>query len=152
DLINFDPKKFRLVNSAPISAQGVEMSLSVRPWQSLSATAHLTYVQTDIKGTTQTLLNRPKWRGGFAIQWYPRPDLDVDFHTLVVGEVPDFSIPTGIRTLDAYARVDLAATWTLNKHWKFFLSVDNLFNTTYHEFIGFPGPGISPRGGVRASF
>jgi len=152
DLIDFDVNTFRLVNRSQVIAQGVEMSLSARPWPSLSATAHLTYVQTDIKGTTEPLRNRPKWRGGFAVQWYPRPDLDVNLHTVVVGEVPDFSIPTGARTLDVYARVDLAATWTMTKYWKFFLAIDNLFDTAYEEFIGFPAPGMSPRGGVRASF
>ena len=150
-LIDFDPVKFRLVNRSQVIEQGVEMSLSARPWPSLSVTTHLTYLQTNIQGTTQQLRNLPKWRGGFAIQWLPRPDLDLSLHTVVVGELLDFSIPTGVRPLDAYARVDLAVTWTINTHWKLFLAVDNLFDTVYHEFIGFPGPGISPRAGVRAS-
>ena len=46
----------------------------------------------------------------------------------------------------------LAATWTMTRHWQFFLAVDNLFDTAYEEFIGFLAPGVSPRGGVRASF
>ena len=81
----------------------------------------------DIKGTTEPLRNRPKWRGGFAVQWYPRSDLDVSLHTVVVGQASDSSIPTGARTLDAYARVDLAATWTMTKHWKFFFAIDNVW-------------------------
>jgi outer membrane receptor protein involved in Fe transport len=142
----------RLVNRSRVTAQGVEMSLNARPWPSLSASAHVTFVQTDIKGTAEPLRNRPQWRGGFAVQWHPRSDLDLSLHTVVVGAVPDSSIPTGARTLDAYARVDLAATWMLTKHWKFFLAVHNLFDTAYEEFIGFPAPGISPRGGIHASF
>jgi vitamin B12 transporter len=142
----------RLVNRSRVTAQGVEMSLGARLWPSLSTTAHLTYLQTNIEGTTEPLRNRPKRRGGFAVQWYPRSDLDVSLHTVVVGKVPDSSIPTGARTLDAYARVDLAATWTMTKHWKFFLAINNIFNGAYEEFVGFPAPGISPRGGVRASF
>ena len=142
----------RLVNRSRVTTQGVEMSLGARPWPSLSATAHLTYLQTDIKGTTEPLRNRPKWRGGFAVQWYPRSDLDVSLHTVVVGKVPDSSIPTGARTLDAYARVDLAVNWTLTRHWQVFVAVDNLFDAAYEEFIGFPAPGVSPRAGVRASF
>jgi iron complex outermembrane receptor protein/vitamin B12 transporter len=153
NLIDFDAgPPPRLVNRSEVTTQGVEMSLSARPWPSLSATAHLTYVYIDIQGTTASLRNRPQWRGGFAVQWAPRSDLDVSLHTVVVGTVPDSSIPTGARTLDAYARVDLATAWAMNKHWKFFLAIDNLFDSAYEEFIGFPAPGISPRGGVRASF
>jgi outer membrane cobalamin receptor len=66
--------------------------------------------------------------------------------------VPDSSIPTGPKTLDAYARVDLAVNWTLTRHWQVFVAVDNLFNANYEEFIGFPAPSVSPRAGVRASF
>jgi len=31
----------------------------------------------------------------------------------------------------------------MTKHWQFELAVDNLFETAYEEFIGFPAPGIS---------
>ncbi len=153
NLIDFDPgPPPRLVNRSRTTAQGVEMSLRLQPWPYLSTTAHLTYLQTDIQGTTEKLRNRPKWRGGFAVQWSPRPDLDVHLHTIVVGAVPDSSIPTGARTLDAYARMDLAVNWTLTGHWQVFVAVDNLFDVAYEEFIGFPAPGVSPRAGVRASF
>jgi outer membrane cobalamin receptor len=54
--------------------------------------------------------------------------------------------PTGARTLDAYARVELAVHWTLTRHGQ------NLFDAVYEERIGFPAPGVSPRTGVRASF
>ena len=86
------------------------------------------------------------------MQWSPRPDFDLHLHTIVVDTVLDSSIPTGARTLDAYARVDLAVNWALSKHCKVFLAVDNLFDTAYEEFIGFPAPGINPRAGVRAAF
>jgi len=153
NLIDFDPgPPPRLVNRSHTTAQGVEMSVRLQPWSYFSTTAHLTYLQTDIQGTTEKLRNRPKWRGGFAVQWSPRPDLDVHLHTIVVGTVPDSSIPTGARPLDPYARVDLAVNCTLTRHWQVFVAVDNLFDTNYEEFIGFPAPGVSPRAGVRASF
>jgi len=69
----------------------------------------------------------------------------------VVGTVPDSSIPTGARTLDAYVRVALAVNWTRTKHWQVFVAVDNLFDVAYEEFIGFPAPGVSPRASVQAS-
>ena len=139
-------------NRAEVTAEGVEMSLQVHPWSVLGWTAHLTYVKTDVNGTDEALRNRPTWRGGFTVRWWPLPELDLHLQTLVVGKVLDSSIPTGARTLDAYARVDLAATWTITSSWQAFLAVDNLFDADYEEFIGFPAPRISPRAGVRASF
>src|SRR5215510_532999 len=59
---------------------------------------------------------------------------------------------TRARTLDAYARVDLAVNWTLTRHCQVFVAVDNLFDAAYEEFIGFPAPGVSPHAGIRTSF
>ena len=152
DLIDFDATLFRLVNRDRVTAQGVEMALEAQPWSFLSFTSHVTYVDTDIKGSNESLRNRPKWRGGFTVHWLPLDTLHLNLHTLVVGDTPDASIPTGNRTLDAYARVDMAASWRLNNTWQLFLAVDNLFDADYEEAVGFPAPGIQPRGGVRARF
>jgi outer membrane cobalamin receptor len=141
-----------LVNRNKVTSEGVEASLQLQPWPFLSLNAHLTYVKTDIKGTTEALRNRPAWRGGFSVLWRPVPALDVHLQTLFVGEVSDSSIPTGDRKLEAYARVDVAATWTLTSTWRVFLAVDNLFDADYEEAVGFPAPGVSPRGGIQARF
>jgi outer membrane receptor protein involved in Fe transport len=153
NLVDFDegPPPM-LVNRSRVTAEGVEASLQVQPWPVLSLIAHLTYVHTDIKGTAEELRNRPEWRGGLSVSWRPLSGLEVNLHTLVVGQVLDSSIPTGDRELDPYARVDLVATWAVTRHWQLFLAVDNLFNADYEEVIGFPAPEINPRGGVRARF
>ena len=152
DLIDFDTVIFRLVNRSDVTTQGVEVALAVRPWSMLGFTSHLTYVETDIEGTDAELRNRPEWRGGFDIRWQPQQAFDVTLRTLVVGKVSDASIPTDERTLDVYARVNFAGTWTLNTTWQLFLAIDNLTDADYEEAVGFPAPGILPRGGVRARF
>ena len=144
---------FCLVNRDRVTTQGVEMALEAQPWSFLSFTSHLTYVDTDIKGSGETLRNRPKWRGGFTIHWRPLDTLHLNLRTLVVGDASDDAfIPPDDHTLDAYARVDLAASWRLNNTWRLFLAVDNLFDADYEEAVGFPAPGIQPRGGVRVRF
>jgi outer membrane cobalamin receptor len=155
DLIDFDEEILpfgQLVNRSKVITKGVEMSLNVDPWPSLNFLAHLTYLYTDIKGTSEDLRNRPKWSGGFSVRWRPLAMLDVLLKALFVGDVLDSSIPTGDVTLDAYARVDLAVNWTVNSTWVVFLAVDNLLNADYEEFVGFPAPSISPRLGVRVRF
>jgi outer membrane cobalamin receptor len=152
DLIDFDPMTFRLVNRDRVTAKGVEITLQIQPWPALGFASHLTYVETDIEGREAKLRNRPKWRGGFSVQWHPVSVLDVSLQVLVVGDVLDFSVPTGERELDAYTRVDLAAAWRITPTWQLFLAIDNLFDADYEETIGSPAPGIFPRGGVRARF
>ncbi len=152
DLIDFDPTIFRLANRDDVDIQGVEINLHLQPWPELRFSSHLTYVDTDIKDSAAELRNRPRWRGGFDINWHALPVLNLNLTLLAVGDNLDFAVPTGERDLDAYARVDLAATWTVRPNWELFLAIDNLLDTDYEEAIGFPAPGINPRGGVRARF
>jgi vitamin B12 transporter len=152
DLIDFDPIVFRLVNRDQVQTEGVEMTMQVQPWSVLGLTAHLAYVATDIEDSEARLRNRPKWRGGFGVHWGPLSVLDINLQALFVGDALDFSVPTGERELDAYTRVDVAVTWRVTSPWEIFLAIDNLFDEDYEEAIGFPAPGISPRGGVRARF
>jgi outer membrane cobalamin receptor len=151
-LIDFDALTFRLVNRHDVTTEGVEMTLQVQPWSALDFTAHLTYVETDVQGEDTRLRNRPKWRGGFALHCRPMSVLDINLHVLFVGDVLDFSVPTGERELEAYTRVDLAVTWNMTKTWQLFMAVDNLLDAHYQEAIGFPAVGVRPRGGVRARF
>lgn len=142
----------RLVNRSEVTAKGIELGLDVQPIDTLRIDAHLTYTETDIKGTNEELRNRPQWRGGINTVWRPKTDLVLNLGMLYVGEVLDSSIPTGDRTLGDYVRVDVAATWTPTPHWRISVAVDNLFDTDYEEAVGFPAPGITPRVAVRLSF
>lgn len=152
DLIDFDEVLNRLVNRSKVTTEGVELHLNAELWSTLSFLAHLTYLKSHIKGTDESLRNRPEWRGGFSIRWRPTAPLDVSFKTLFVGAVQDSSIPTGDVRLDAYTRVDMTVNWTVHASVALWLAVDNLLDANYEEFSGFPAPGINPRLGVRVRF
>lgn len=152
DLIDFDPTIFRLVNRDEVDIKGVEMHLQIQPWPELILNSHLTYIDSDVKNSAAELRNRPRWRGGFDIHWRALPTLNLTLALLAVGDSLDFAVPTGERELDAYARVDVAATWTFKPNWEVFVAVDNVLDANYEEAIGFPAPGINPRGGVMARF
>ncbi len=141
-----------LVNRSEIVAEGLELSLQLEPLPKLSWQGQITYVETDIKGTSEKLRNRPKWRGGFSLLWRPIPDLGVNLNSVTVGEVFDSSVPTGDTDLAPYTRVDLAVTWEAKPTWRLLFAIDNLLDEKYEEFAGFPAPGISPRIGLRKTF
>lgn len=141
----------RLVNRSEVTARGVELTGDLVRFARLGLSAHLTYTETDIKGTDEGLRNRPKWRGGVRGRYRPRPDLVVGLGILYVGDVLDSSIPTGDRELGDYVRVDLSATWTPRPRWQLWLGVENALDARYEEAVGFPAPGIAVRIGVRVT-
>lgn len=150
DAVDFDegPPPM-LVNRSKITAEGFELNLDIRPLPNLSWTGHVTFVDTNIVGTSEELRSRPKWRGGFTLLWDPVPTVHLSLNSITVGEVLDSSIATGDRMLDPYSRLDLAATWEPAPTWSLFGKIDNLLDEDYEEFVGFPAPGISVRVGIR---
>lgn len=54
------------------------------------------------------------------------------------------------RNLDpAFTIANLSGTWSISPRWSVLAAVDNVFNSSYQEVIGFPGPKITARLGVR---
>ncbi len=127
----------QLLNRSQAAARGgeIEVDLSVDP--SLSLFAHLSKVETDIRGTDEGLRNRPEWRGGLVVRWQPVSRLTIRFSALYVDEALDSSIPTGDRYLDSYTRTDLAGTWQVNSRLRVGIAIDNLLDEDYEQFAGF---------------
>lgn len=68
-----------------------------------------------------------------------------------VGSSFDSSIATGDVRLPGYTRVDVDAVWKLSRRVEAYVSVDNLTDERYEQFVGFEARGILPRAGVRLS-
>jgi outer membrane cobalamin receptor len=56
--------------------------------------------------------------------------------------VPDMTVVGG------YGLLDLAASWDLSAAWEVLARVDNLTDTDYRHFIGFPQPGVTGKIGL----
>lgn len=138
-----------LVNRDEITARGVELAFDQQLARHIDMGIHITYTDTDIKDSDESLRNRPQWRGGLQWQWQLQPDLHWSTDMLYVGQVDDSSIPTGDRELDAYTRVDTRLSWQASKITQVFIKVHNLFDADYQEFVGFPAPGLLTRVGVK---
>jgi outer membrane receptor protein involved in Fe transport len=68
-----------------------------------------------------------------------------------VGSSFDSSIATGDVRLPGYTRVDFDTVWQLSEHVEAYVSIDNLTDERYEQFVGFESRGILPRAGVRWS-
>ncbi len=153
DLIDFVPgPPPLLINRSKVVSRGFEFELSARMLDSLDFNGNLTFTDTDIRNTSDDLLNRPRWQGSVTLVWRPIEDVTIRAAALIVGAVKDSSVPTGNVTLDPWGRVDLSASWRVRKHINLYFKIDNLFDANYEEAVGFRAPGIRPRAGVRARF
>ena len=153
NLIDLDPILarqgiFRLVNLQTATAQGIESSITVTPISWLSANGFLTYLATDIEGTSDPLRNRPKWTGGVVLTAEPSSQWTIRTQIRAVGKRFDLQIPTTEDEVAGFGTVELAVTYRPTSSWRVFGVIENLTNTSYENFLGFPAPGIAPRFGV----
>jgi vitamin B12 transporter len=153
DLIDFvSVPRPLLINRSKAVSRGVEFELSAKLFDSLDFNGNWTFTDTDLRNTSDDLLNRPRWQGALTLVWTPVEDVTIRAAALIVGSVKDSSVPTGNVTLDPWGRVDLSATWRVREHVSLYFEIDNLLDANYEEAVGFRAPGIRPRAGVRAQF
>lgn len=141
----------KLVNRSEVISEGFEAGTEIKPFKNLKIFGNLSYTKTDIKNSNDKLRNRPNWLGSISPTWWPRKSIVFYANGNYVGESLDSSIPTGDVTLDGYFRVDTALTWKVNNNLKAYLAIENLFDETYEQFVGFEAPGIRPRIGIQGT-
>ena len=149
NLIDFSPEQFRLVNRSEVKTQGMEIELITNIRQGLRLGGSLTYLDAEIVGTTEPLRDRPAWRGGVRFDWQINDRSDFHLDTLWVGPRFDFQIPVPDRNqVGGYSSSSLTWSYQLGRDFTLFTRIDNLFNRKFHEFIGFPNPGLYGRVGL----
>ena len=152
DLIDFDANTFTNVNRDKVVTKGVEGAVEARPTERLGIRAHVTWLDTDVKGSDTILRGRPEWRGGVVADWEFLPDWRWVTSALALDDFYESSVPTAGIWLDGYVRVDTSLTWQTTEELSLGLAVDNLFDENYHEAVGFPAAGIRGRLGARYRF
>lgn len=142
-LVDFDSVLFKLVNRDDVTTQGVEFSSTVNLNRRLQWGSQVSYLQWSLEGTTQPLRYVPRWRGGMDVDWRVTRRLHSRVETLVVGRRYDFQIPVpDIDTVGGYATTNLILNYDINEGLSANFRAENLFNSGYHEYVGFPNPGV----------
>lgn len=150
NLIDFSPELFRLVNRLEVTSKGIEIEINNTLSDSLQFGGHVAYVDTAIIGTTEPLRDRPGWKGGLHLDWRPHYQWRINFKNTWIGERFDFQVPVPEQTrVSGYNTSSLGATYQANEAVTLFTRIDNLFNSKFHRFVGFPDPGLYARFGLR---
>lgn len=139
----------QLVNRNRVRSRGVELAGRVKAGAQWSFDTSVTYARSRVTATESELRNRPDWSAVAAVHWTPASSLSLSAVATHVGSSFDSSIATGDVRLRGYNRVDLDAAWKFSPRFEIYISIDNLTDERYEQFVGFEERGVLPMAGVR---
>lgn len=149
NLIDFDSALFLMVNRDRLDVDGAELQVRIPVGRSLAISGHASWLDMTLRNSDARLLQRPDWRGGVDLSWSPSQRWTLRAAWLRSGRTWDSSVPSGDVTLDAYDRIDFAATVNVSDRLQAILTMDNAFDANYYEAAGFPSIDRRLRLGMR---
>jgi len=100
-------------------------------------------------GSLEAVYNRDRFTGDVTAYFAARRDDSTFLTDSAFGNT--LLLPN--HNLDpAYGILDLAGSWRLTPRWQILAAVDNVLNHSYQEVIGYPGPKIAARVGIRMTW
>jgi outer membrane cobalamin receptor len=153
DLVDFSAAVFRLVNRSQTRTQGGELALTMPVNSRLELGAYASYLEWRVQNNAEPLRDIPHWQSGSNINWKIAPRWHSLASVVATGRRYDFQIPVPQQTaVGGYSSASLAVTYDASERLTVFARADNLLDHHYHEYIGFPNPGVYARLGVRYRF
>lgn len=149
NLIDFSSTAFRLVNRSRVRTQGVETEASLSFPHGVQLKAWGSSLDWTIKSSTEPLRDEPNWQAGISVDARLLKTFHASTTTLWVGRRYDFQLPApNIDSVGGYSTSNLILGYDGFRRIGLFARVDNVFDRKFHEYLGFPNPGISCRVGV----
>jgi vitamin B12 transporter len=153
DLVDFDFDLFTHVNRSRIEAEGVEILGHWQATSTLRVASEWTWQDVDDVIFPIPVLHAPEWFGNLRLEWSPIDPLRLHLEGRFVDGSEDVEIPVPDQTrVEGYEVVDLAASWRVTPQWMLRGRVENLGDTDYQHFIGFPQPGRAASLGLQYDF
>ncbi len=149
NLIDFSAVAFRLVNRTQVRTQGVETTASFDLTRGTQIHVWGVFLNWKVKSSSEPLRNQPRWNSGFTIETRLPKAIRASSTTTWVGRRYDFQVPAPTMTsVGGFSTTNLVLGYYGLKHTSIYARTDNLFNAKFHEYLGFPNPGISAQIGV----
>jgi vitamin B12 transporter len=150
NLIDFSSTAFRLVNLTRVRTEGVETEASLSVTNKIQMRAWGSSLNWNIESSSQEpLRDEPDWQAGVSVDAKLPKKIRASATTLWVGRRYDFQLPAPtIGSVGGYSATNLILGYDGFRHVTMFARIDNVFNTRFHEYLGFPNPGIACRVGV----
>jgi len=151
DLVDFDGATFTNINRGTIVVKGIEPELKWRVIDRVRLQLGATLLNIDVRDGLQPLRNRPETKAAASVVYDISARESVFIGLNHTGKYLDRSNPTGDIDMPAYSVVD--AGWGMSYGaFRLKVSIDNLFDKQYEQFVGFPAQGRRLRAELRGSF
>ena len=151
DLVDFDGNTFQNVNRGAIVVKGIEPTLKLQLGRQLRTQLGVTLLNIDEKDGLATLRNRPEKRAAASLVYDIDDRASLFAGLSYTGSYLDRSNPTGDIIMPGYSTVDLAYSRRFGPLQAKF-ALDNLFDKSYEQFVGFPARERRLRVELRAEF
>lgn len=153
NLIDLDPDLLnqgiiRLANLDEAETHGWNISLSLTPIPALTFQSSLTHLTTRVTETGDQLRNRPKWRGWFGVTMTLSSTINVKSQVTWVSSSFDFQVPTQTTRVGGFAKADITVNYHPLTTWSCYAALENVTNSSYEQFAGFPAPPLTFRLGL----
>ncbi|MGP0591846.1 TonB-dependent receptor plug domain-containing protein [Nitrospira sp. T9] len=153
NLIDLDPDLLnqgiiRLANIDEAETHGWNISLSLTPIPAVSFQSSLTHLTTRVTETGDQLRNRPKWRAWLGLMMKLSPALNVKSQVTWVSSSFDFQVPTQTTRVGGFAKADITVNYHPFTEWSCYAALENVTNSSYEQFAGFPAPPFTFRLGL----
>lgn len=141
NLIDFDagPPPM-LVNRDKLRITGAEYSVSGQVAPGVRATGSITSLSFGLPENTPPLRNRPGTKAAASLNSRISSETSLTLNAFHVGRAADSSVPTGNVILRPYTVVNLALAYK-KSGMDLLFSIDNVFDKSYEQFVGFQAPG-----------
>jgi len=139
---------YQAENVARAASQGVETSLTYKPFTKLSLTGTYTYTDTKDREKEQQLPRRPRNRATLGINANPLEKLNVNLTGVVVRD----RIDSDGKEMDNYWTVDQVTRYDITRSMTAYVRFENLFDYKYEEVTGFSSLGFTTYGGLEFKF
>lgn len=147
----FNSVSFALENIGIVTNEGWEVTLSVKPHETLELAANYTNTDALNRNTGARLVRRPVHELGAEAIWRPIPALTFTSGLTWVADRTDFTT-TGVEPIEDYLVCRLTAAWQAHEHVQVFGRVENLTGEDYVETFGFPALDTGLYAGVKLSY
>jgi vitamin B12 transporter len=144
DQIDFDVARNGYFNIDRVESDGVEVEASAAIGARLSARISYAFIDARDAATDAAILRTPKHSGSASLAFAPTDRLFLSATAIFNGKEADF--PTGN---DAFARLDMRASYRLADGVEIFGRVENTTDANYEDVSGYGEPGASAFAGVR---
>lgn len=140
ELIDFSPHTNSYFNLSRATSKGTESQLLWQLSPDWTSVLWFTYLDAKDDSTGAQLLRRPYHSGGAEV-WYKRSKWDGYFRYYFRGERPDLDPVTfNLSSNKTYDLAHFAAGYAVSDNVKLRLKLENIFDKTYQEVLGYSTP------------